>query len=351
MLSKINFDENEYIVCDSNKVSLYNKLINDKKIFGSNNLNQDEKLNNNKCYYCKNKSESNEEICKNCIWEQHSDGMVAVFIEYENNEDINLNKDFDITINYINNLIDIENNLIKEYQYNIPFNFVKDILYIEKSLIDYSYCVKDIILMENNLKIIKSKIIDRKRVDREYNDFLYRKYNYKKIKKRRNKYRSEIDYLKSIFGDMVNEFDPSNDFKDKDILNSNKFKNGIIYNKNKENIKQSFQIPDDTDEFISYFGYKPSNICLYCYDLRNPEYKFTCKDCYIKFEYYLKKFNNYIKYKYNININNIKDNNKLLLLFKSFLKLNKIDYEPFVPIPKKDKKYNKYNIEMCDIPF
>lgn len=38
MLDIISFDGKDYKVCDSKKVSLYNKLINDKKINGSNNL-------------------------------------------------------------------------------------------------------------------------------------------------------------------------------------------------------------------------------------------------------------------------------------------------------------------------
>lgn len=121
MLSEISFDGNKYIVCDTNKVSLYNKLINDKKINGSNNSNLDKNSNNNKCYCCN-----------------------------ENIKDKNINKDFDNTIDYINDIINIEYNLIKEYQYNLSFNFVKDILYIEQSLIDYTYYVKDLINIENN---------------------------------------------------------------------------------------------------------------------------------------------------------------------------------------------------------
>lgn len=222
--------------------------------------------------------------------------------------------------------------------------YIKDILKIEKNIIYsdiYLEYVKDIILIENKFITSYNNNLLNKVIQNEYKNLLYRKIDYKNKNKKKKKKKKKANIIISD-KDYYGIDDYLTIYENKNNIDFNIIKKNILYNRNKTYIESSYKKPNDIDTYINDFGRKPDNICIYCYNYRDIIYKYVCKDCYFEYKNKIIIFSYYMKNKYKININDIKDNNKLLLLFKSFLNLIKVDYKPYIPISNKDIYLNKY---------
>lgn len=137
---------------------------------------------NNKNYKCEcgNEAEPDEDLCKMCILEQHSDCLVSTYVEYEINEDDNLNINFDETILYVKHIKDIEERLDSNKKYKLFLN--RKIDYKKKgklkictrnSILDKKYLYSNLnngnkIINDNNKLYIINK--NQNKINKKYND-------------------------------------------------------------------------------------------------------------------------------------------------------------------------------------
>lgn len=178
----------------------------------------------NKCE-CGNKVEPNEDLCKECLWEQHSDCMIPVFIQTYSEEDINLNKNFDITINYVSSLKDIEIRIESQNKYYLNMNRIHTKIKKRKKkhnkknkekLISRNYFI-------NKEYILKNLELGNKVITNNENIIIENKKN-KSIKILEKDIKFDIDILSIYIKNDIEEYTYCK------ICNSNMFSNYNICN-------------------------------------------------------------------------------------------------------------------------